>query len=58
MWSKIGEVELTVISDLLKPTDDTTFTPSMINERPIELMELSAKSWRLKNYWTQANLVA
>ena len=40
---KIGELELTVISDLLKPTDDTTFTPSMINERPIELMELIRK---------------
>jgi hypothetical protein len=40
---KIGEVELTVISDLLKPTDETTFPPSMINERPIELMELITK---------------
>ncbi|MDA8839470.1 DUF1998 domain-containing protein [Candidatus Poseidonia alphae] len=40
---KIGGLELTVISDLLKPTDDTKFPPSMINERPIELMELIKK---------------
>jgi len=32
-------LKLTVISDLLKSTDDTTFPPSMINERPIEIME-------------------
>ncbi|MED5350127.1 MAG: DUF1998 domain-containing protein [Candidatus Thermoplasmatota archaeon] len=40
---KIGKLKLTVTSDLLETTEDTEFPPSMINERPIELMVLIKK---------------
>ena len=46
---KIGDLEITVISDLLKPRDDATFSPSTINERPIELMESIKK--KLENQY-------
>jgi hypothetical protein len=47
---KIGDLEITVISDLRKPIDETMFTPSRINEQPIQLMESIRKQLQTQDF--------
>jgi len=53
---KIGDIELTVISDLLKPRDDTMFPSSMIGEKPIELMDLIRKKLETEEFFDSSKL--